>query len=283
MKKATLLFVVFASLVSCTSRVHPGYSELGQGIYYKIESFSETGLHPSQGDMVNFSISFFEGKERGWSKTVESLIPCDTSAKGLKGLLDRFDLEDSVSVRISPSLVGYDFGNRLDTSLGFGAIRLKILEIYPAAKWNSDMEAVNAVKREIENKKIAEFILADTNEEPFMLTDGIYRRILEKGTSGLVPSGKEIMVIYDCFDLEGNPIYSQTNEPESALWYSRGLKGALIPGIEKVILTMDLHDVVEVILPSELAYGKKGVREVGIAPWTPLRFIIRIEIPNKPV
>ena len=178
-------------------------------------------------------------------------------------------------------MVGYDFGTRLDTSLGYGSLRLRIKEIYSAAQWNSELEAVSELKRQIEGKSVAEFLAADQAEPSFEFIDGMYLRKLERGAKGPVPSQTEVMVIYDCYLLDGTLIYSQGTDPDAQLMYGRALKGTLIPGMEKIVLDMDLNDVIEVVMPSEFAYGKKGVKQVGIEPWTPLRFIIRLQFGEK--
>jgi FKBP-type peptidyl-prolyl cis-trans isomerase len=273
--------VFFLTFSSCDSPVYPGFTEMKEGIYYKIESFGGHERKVESGDMVLFTLSVFQGEKSGWSPSIESLIQCDTEAKGLKGLLNKFEKEDSISVRIDPSMVAYDFGTRLDTSLGYGSLRLRIKEIYSADQWNSELDAVSTLKREIEEKSIAEFLAADQGDPSFEFIDGMYLRKLEVGARGPLPSQTEAMVIYDCYLLDGTLIYSQGTEPEAQLIYSRALKGTLIPGMERIVLTMDQNDVIEVVMPSEFAYGKKGVKQVGIDPWTPLRFVIRLELGEK--
>jgi FKBP-type peptidyl-prolyl cis-trans isomerase len=276
-----LMAGVLLTLYSCKTAVNTGFSEIKEGIYYKIESFGGHERKVESGDMVLFTSSVFQGDEKGWSPSIESVIQCDTEAKGLKGLLNRFEKEDSISVRIAPRMLGYDFGTRLDTSLGYGSLRLRIKEIYSAAQWNSELEAVSELKRQIEGKSIAEFLAADQAEPSFEFIDGMYLRKLERGAKGPVPSQTEVMVIYDCYLLDGTLIYSQGTDPDAQLMYGRALKGTLIPGMEKIVLDMDLNDVIEVVMPSEFAYGKKGVKQVGIEPWTPLRFIIRLQFGEK--
>jgi len=280
--RKSLLFLFSSCIVftSCDKEISPEFKELDQGIFYQVEAFDGAGEKVNHGDMVIFIMSVFQGADYGWTNASESIIQCDTSAKGLKGLLNSFEKEDSLSIRILPNMLAYDFGSRLDTSLGYGAIRLKIKEVYPSAQWNSDLEAVERIKRGIEQNSIEDFLCNDSSENPFIFQDGMYSRILEKNSAGPLASGVEIKVLYECYALDGRLIDAQGSDSEEALWYQRGQKGALIPGMEIIVMTMDRADVMEVIMPSKMAYGKKGVPEAGIDPWTPLRFLIRLKTVN---
>jgi FKBP-type peptidyl-prolyl cis-trans isomerase len=101
---------------------------------------------------------------------------------------------------------------------------------------------------------------------------------LEEGTRAPLSFGEVVNVGYKCFTLDGRLIDIQLTDSEPMLSFKRGMQGVLIPGMEKIVLMMPQDAVIEAILPSEQAYGSRGVPEVGIRPWMPLRFVIRLDI-----
>ena len=274
----SLLGIVIGLLLlsSCDRPVHEGYRTLTQGIYYRLISFSSEGESITQGAMVRFSLSVFQGDSLGWSPAVESIIQADSSAKGLKSLLGHFEVEDSINFHIDKEVVAYDFGSRLDTSLGYGAIRLKLLESISETKWQSDMEEILSLRRGMEQARIDSYLdsvqaFADQAFEPW---EGLYWRVVKEGTQTPIPFGREVSIGYECYSLSGALIDTQHTDSEPVLSFKRGMQGVLIPGMEKLILMMPQDAVIEAIFPSEQAYGRRGVPEVGILPWMPMRFVI---------
>jgi peptidylprolyl isomerase len=266
-------------LASCERPVHKGYKPLENGIHYHLISFSAEGDPIPQGAMVRFTLSVYQGDSLGWSTGVESVIQADSSAKGLKSLLGYFEVDDSISFRINKEVVAYDFGSRLDTSLGYGAIRMKLLETISEKKWQSDMEEIASLRRGMERARIESYLdsVKTVDSAVFEAWEGLYWRVLKKGTRTPLSFGEVVNVGYECYTLDGRLIDVQLTDSEPMLSFKRGMQGVLIPGMEKIVLMMPQDAVIEAILPSEQGYGSRGVPEVGIRAWMPLRFVILLD------
>ena len=65
---------------------------------------------------------------------------------------------------------------------------------------------------------------------------------------------------------------------EDALSYSLGMQGQLIPGLVTAIKHMERGEELELILPSNMAFGDDGSAGGIVLPWTPVRYVLKVNL-----
>ena len=115
--------------------------------------------------------------------------------------------------------------------------------------------AQKKLNAEKEAKKM-EAVIKDCTKTP----NGIYYQILEKGNGKKVGKGKQVTVEYKGFLVDGtlfdasSYFHPQGHEP---LEFKTGA-GQMIPGFDMMVEEMEYGEVRHMVLPPELAYGKRG-------------------------
>ncbi len=141
-------------------------------------------------------------------------------------------------------------------------------------------------RKQAEPEMIAKYI-ADNNIKVKPTADGLYIIVKKKGTGAKVATGKEVAINYTgrlldgtMFDssVEGDArqggIYNPQREPYEPLKYIVGQMG-LIRGWEEGIMGQPAGTILQLVIPSEMAYGSQGAGN-RIQPFSPLVFDLEI-------
>ena len=117
--------------------------------------------------------------------------------------------------------------------------------------------------------------------------DGLYIIVKKKGNGAKVATGKKVAINYTgrlldgkMFDtsVEGDArqggIYTPEREPYKPLEYTVGQMG-LIRGWEEGIMGQPEGSILQIVMPSNMAYGSQGAGNT-IPPFSPLVFDIEI-------
>ena len=122
--------------------------------------------------------------------------------------------------------------------------------------------------------------------------DGLYVIVKKRGTGAKVATGMEVAINYTGRLLDGTIFDSSVesdarsgeiydaNRPYKPLTYVVGKMG-LIPGWEQGIMGQPQGTILQLVIPSALAYGSHGAGS-KILPFSPLVFDIEIVSVNKP-
>lgn len=95
----------------------------------------------------------------------------------------------------------------------------------------------------------------------------------KKGKGKLAKMGYEVTVHAKGIFLDGTE-FLNSYEEDNAFHFIVG-NGEVIPGFEEAIQRMRIGDKVTIIIPSSLAYGKDGIKDL-IPPYSPLIFEIEL-------
>ena len=141
-------------------------------------------------------------------------------------------------------------------------------------------------RQQTEPDEIAKYI-ADNNIKVKPTADGLYIIVKKKGTGAKVAIGKEVAINYTgrlldgtMFDssVEGDArqggIYNPRREPYEPLKYVVGQMG-LIRGWEEGIMGQPAGTILQLVIPSAMAYGSEGAGQL-IPPFSPLVFDLEI-------
>lgn len=141
-------------------------------------------------------------------------------------------------------------------------------------------------RQQSEPEAIAKYI-ADNNIKVKPTADGLYVIVKKKGNGAKVATGKEVAINYTgrlldgtMFDssVEGDArqggIYNPQREPYEPLKYIVGQMG-LIRGWEEGIMGQPAGTILQLVIPSGMAYGSQGAGRM-IPPYSPLVFDLEI-------
>jgi hypothetical protein len=269
-----VLVLVLLSMMSCASDPHPDYDRLQRsGLRYKILSFDEEGISPQQGDMVRFKIQMYAGDTLWWKTSQPQVIRYDTTSSGLRSDLQVFRAGDSLSVLMEPEELWSEFGFLDDTGRGITDVHLRILDVIPFEKWAVASEMDRELKQQREVDLMQSFLDTCVYASQFTMVDGMYWRTLSSGDEVSFPFGTELMVHYKGMLMDGTVIDDRTGSADG-LSYSVGMQGQLIPGLVQAVRSMSRGERVELIIPSNLAFGEDGSAGGIVPPWTPVRFVL---------
>lgn len=133
-------------------------------------------------------------------------------------------------------------------------------------EWKIEQEGEEVLKQDRweEWKKIRDLVeeLSDSNEARFL--EGIYAIPVERGTGPKVRAGREIAVHYKGY-LPDSTVFDNSYQREEPLRFRFGAPKQVIRGMGIGLKYMREGGKAKLIVPSYLAFGKKG-GETGILP-----------------
>lgn len=273
MRGLLLYLGLFLLLVTaCGTEPYPGYASLGrEGMHYQVLRFNEEGAHPQQGDMLRFRMSRVENDSVVWRDSRVQIIRYDTLADGLRSALTRFHVGDSISILLEPEAYWEEFGEYPDPMSRVSDLHLSILGVIPESEWLKALAMDRAQKSEREQRMIRDYVDAEGHQ----LRDSIWIKELGPSSGRPVSSEDELLVMYTASLLDGRVIDARSSRSDAIL-YRLGMPGQLIPGLERAIPMMKLGQEVEVVIPSQLAFGDDGSAGDVVPAWTALRYRLRV-------
>lgn len=275
--KITLVVSISVFLLACMPKdKYKGYSALdSEGRYFKLLSFSDDTLKPVHGDMMRYTLSQWSDSEMRWSNEGVQVLKTDTGAEGISRTLTVFNEGDSVSLLFEKDAYMQDFGMQMDSASSYEEFRFKVLDVMSEMEWLADQDIDVASKKQQSSEAISEFLSRDENLGRFEERDGIWWSYIDEGVDTHWTVDDELILVYSAYLLDGTLIDERSDE-QKGLVYKIGMQGQLIPGLVKVIRAMRKDDEVEVIIPSEQAFGERGVGRYIVPPFAPVRYVLRI-------
>jgi peptidylprolyl isomerase len=144
------------------------------------------------------------------------------------------------------------------------------------AAWNGrEAPLSDAIKKATDDKRAAD-IAAIKQKWPDLVADadGIFQKTLKSGSGAMPAKGQTVSVnykgmlvngqVFDASELHGGPIDFQVGV------------GRIIPGWDKVVMTMKKGEKRMIVIPPELAYGSRGTPGGPIAPNSFLAFEVEL-------
>jgi FKBP-type peptidyl-prolyl cis-trans isomerase len=134
-------------------------------------------------------------------------------------------------------------------------------------KWVEDFGEYESVilKQYLEENKI--------NSEP--TSSGLYKFVIEEGNERQVSEGDTVIVHYEGKFLNGK-YFDSTVKRKEPFGFVYGTEWQVIDGLEEAIGMMKEGERSLFIIPSELAFGKKGSSTGIIPPYTSVIFEVHL-------
>lgn len=262
-----------------------GYSQTPEKLYYKLLSIGDGKKSPVSGDILQLEVNyktlndsiFWDSKNNSpsgyflnYSKPTANGNYTDYISKMVEG--------DSASFLVNKTIFFKEvFGIETpvflekDTAIKVELKLLKILKENEYAQLNkssSDEQAYTREQEQIQN------FLANELKDSEPLPEGIYYQKIQSGQGPAIESGKNIILEYKGFFLDGRLAdYTPEGKPFELIF---GEKEQLIPGLQMAITYLKKDDVAKIILPSQLAFGQQGSTNGNIPPYTPLLYEVHI-------
>ena len=270
---AVLMFLVS----SCDKNSYADHDALGpEGLYFKVIRFTEDSLHPEHGDVMQFRMGRVEFDSLVWMDSKLQVMQCDTNQPGLRSVLSKFHIGDSISILMEPAAYRTEFGDYPHPLDRLSDMRLSVLGVIPEKEWLNAKELSQATNSEREQIILSRYFAQRSDSSEFSFEHGIWKREIARGTGDNFLPSEELLVMYTASLLDGT-IIDERKTHEEALSYSLGMQGQLVPGLVAAIKHMKPGQELELILPSSMAFGEKGSAGGIVLPWTPVRFVLRVD------
>ncbi len=259
----------------------------GSGLYY-IETKRGHGKKPEKGDMVklNFSLTLIDGTPifSSWKKSKKPLEFEYGKRFDTEGLDEAIGMmrPGGKAKLIVPSKLAFGKNGRGNIIPPYTTFLydVNLLSIKSKAEVQKE-KALKQKKQEEENKKLKQ-------EEPVKLKkyikdnkitvkpteSGLYYVEIKKGTGKKAEVGKRVKVLYTGKLLDGTKFDSSAAHGGKPFEFTLG-KHQVIKGWDEGIAKMRVGGKAELIMPSKLAYGKRGGGK-KIPPYSPLVFEVEL-------
>ncbi|HBX50675.1 MAG: hypothetical protein A2275_17170 [Bacteroidetes bacterium RIFOXYA12_FULL_35_11] len=277
-------------IISCRQSKYPGYSQSSSGFHYKIHLFGETNQKPVPTDYITVDIEyrvlendslFFSGRRK-----------FQTTTPDYKGSVDECFAMMSVDDSASFIINAYKFFTKtlyapLPDFLNKNSdlkINVKLLNIQSREKFlREKKEFLSWIKdlSEYEQTFLNNFIEEkDISIQPSR--NGLYC-IKTHETSGVkIEKGMIVNIHYEGQFLNGK-YFDSTRERNMSFELLYGKEMQVVKGLEEGIGMLREGEKAILIMPSQLAFGKKGSSTGIIPPFTTVIFKVEILSVVKPV
>jgi FKBP-type peptidyl-prolyl cis-trans isomerase FkpA len=269
---------------------YPGFTELGNGTWYRLHKIGENSVKPHPGDYITVNLAYTTMNDsiffRGTRKLQADTPLYKGSVDECFALLAEGDsatfilgADDFFSKTLKTSLPGFiPAGGSVKINAGMRNIQTR--EDYDREKeafltWIEDFG-------DYEKVVLKQFI---SSEKPGIspLPSGIYYVNLRPGKGKKVELGDTLTINYEGRFLNGK-FFDSTVKRHQPFQFVYGTEWQVIKGLEEAIGMMREGERSLFILPSELGFGNAGSSTGVIPPFTSLIFeveILKVSSPNK--
>jgi len=265
---------------------HPGYSNAGNGIYYKLLRIGEETPKAKASDYVTVDLEYKTINDSVFFKGRRKFQVTKPAYKGsIDECLTMLTEEESAEF-IIPAYTFYS--NTLQSSLPDYIkptedmkIKIDMVEIQTRKEYQKEKEAfLKWIKDFGEYEKIiVKQYIDEQNMEIEATKSGIFHLTLQEGKGKKVEKGDTIIVHFEGRFLNGK-FFDSTKKRNQPFQFVYGQEWQVIEGLEKAIGMMREGEKSLFILPSELAFGEKGSSTGIIPPYTSLIFEVELEKVN---
>ncbi len=299
LKIAALLLIGATLMTSCGPKSDlAGFKKTENGLHYKFEKTNKNAKQVQNGDvlvcevkMMMDTVEMFNniGNPQRMFKVTDPMFKGDLP-EGLlmmhEGDVATFALEaDSLAKFFGPQQMPPFYQEGKSMKLYYEITLNSIVSAEELAQEEANyMEEMKKLQQE-EPAAIAQYV-ADNNITAKPDEEGLYVIVKKQGNGPKVAMGKNVKINYTGRLLDGrvfdssvesvakeNGIYNP-QRPYEPLAYTVG-KFGLIKGWEKGVMGKAQGSVINLIIPSALAYGTQGAGDM-IRPYTPLTFELEI-------
>lgn len=266
------------------------YQKTSNGLYYKFHVQNKDSVKPQVDEFVTISMIYRDENDsvifdsRSVGQKMEFPVVPSTFKGSFEEALMMMGVGDSASFLINgDSLYIKTFGfEQLPPEIEKGSLLrfdVKLLDIRTKEDIEKEqMEQFMQEMAKLEQRKFEEpGAIAKYIEESKITVkpteSGLYFVEREKGNGPKIETGDTVFVHYTGKFLDGQVFDSSVGQ--EPLEMVAGI-GMVIPGWDEALLMMNVGGKATLVIPSELAYGERGVGEGLIPPYTPLLFDVEV-------
>ncbi len=278
--KSLLLLTLFLSSAAFGQK-KVAFEKTATGLEYKI--FSNGGkIKPAAGDLIKTILVYTNHKD---SVIFDSRVSrpdnvFELLAPTFKGSLEEgmlmMAVGDSAIFRVSAdSIYAKTFKTAMPRYIKKGTkmnFRIKLLGIKPKesieTRTPEEIERDNEARRVAEPQRIKEFISLN-QIQVLPDTSGLYYIEREAGTGNPITQASKVKITYTCTTLDGALIDKQDKPIEIDM-----SQGKITKGMQEGLLKMVAGTKATLIIPSELAFGRRKIAMVQ--PYTTLIYDIEV-------
>lgn len=259
---------------------HDGYAYNSRHNYYfKLLAFSDTykKAHPS--DVVTAHVTYsLVDTDSLLFETERGVIVRDEKKLGLPLLFVDAHSGDSISFIVPTSDFVLDtiFPKEFDTLMAAPEMRItvRIKSVVDSATYRENQKALllwKQTKADYEKYLIQQYLQQHT--ETFVYQkNGIYKRIIKKGTGAYPSLNNYVTISYQGSLLNGTIINHSTIQD-----FLLSSEMQVIDGLVLVIQKMQEGERAQVIVPSSYAWGENGSSDGSVPPFSSLVFDIELK------
>lgn len=276
LKLIGLFFVAF--LLSACSSPYPGYAEKESGLLFKLETIEDGNKRITPNSYLQFKYCFKNYKNEVLDESRILMKVNDVYASG--GLLEVLSLvnQKEIASAIFPAGKlreeldgGFKLNNVPDTSLLF--VQVQVDSVYKEDEFHEARKKFIAWVNKVETKTFdveKEELLLDAFEKENELSTnisvtGLRYFFIRKGDGPDAGFGNRVALKYSGRFLNGDVFNSTEALDDGVQEFYLGDEMQVIKGIEEALLFMREGDVVVLLMPSWLAFGKSG-SSTGLVP-----------------
>jgi FKBP-type peptidyl-prolyl cis-trans isomerase len=283
-------FVLLTSLIlflftSCET--HPGYEETSQGIYRKLNQFSDCQPNVHDADFIIFNISyekldakdttyFFQVHRNKIGSTPAYPIERNEPGLAIRNQLDSLKCGDEYSYILPYREIS---GSWLAANSDSGRFNLE----------DEMLLTVHAL-RTFTNKQYQEYLMTASQQDELSEADAIelwlsndlknnyekhgecFIQKLTQTAGDSIHAGSEVTIVYTTHLLDGKTLDTST---ELQFVFSR--PGQVIGGLQYALSFLRKGEQARIFLPSYLAFGVDGNSNGLVPPKTPVFFELRVK------
>jgi len=301
MKKSIKLAAMFVAattmMIACNNGDDEGFTKTDNGLYYRFDKQNPDGQQVQEGDVlvgeltIRFdTVELFSNK--GQARRIAQAIP-NFEIKIGEGLMmmhvgdvATFAMDaDSAAKYVDPSQMPPQYQPGKGQKLYYEVSLQDIVTKEELEEERENFETSMEERMKSEPDDIAAYV-KENNITAKPTADGLYVIVKKRGNGPKVAMGKEVSMNYTGRLLDGTIFDSSVesdarsgeiynaNRKYEPMTYTVG-KDKLIEGWEQGVMGMPEGTVLQLVIPSALAYGPRQASPI-ILPYSPLVFDIEI-------
>lgn len=263
--------ILLLSIASCrdtTSSRYPGYSEIDNGVYYKLHDPGENGKKAGENDYLEVRMA----------NSIGGHVFFDTEFQSARGTIlvpfsgNRYFSMLSEGDSASILLPGGDLKYPGSPDTGMVEMRVRVLRILNETAYE---EYINKTDAEADEQVLINRYLIKNKISLEPDSNGIY---IESKTVGIgkFPGEHKTVVVRCTGSFLNGLVFDQSLSGERGTSFPWGVEGQFVPGFEKMLQQMQVGAKAKIILPSRLAFGAKGSSNGLVPPNTPVVYTLEL-------
>ena len=278
------IILLLLAIGGCERSPYPGYKQIGGDLHLRLYMLGEGDRLARNGDSVlmRVRISQVDSLPGSLFSTEQWYAAEDLRESAFDELLIRMHEGDSMGLITTPRQLPWNALIHEDTLefARYGALRTEVsmLSIRTAAMMEAEEERLRREDpKAYEQKLTFSFIDRLGSNWRQWGTSDLYYTIQGIATdTNAVRPGEIVTISYTGKLVEDGSVFDSSERNGGPLTFRFGDKGQVINGLEIAIKLLREGQEGDLFLPSEYAFGSRGV-EGMIAPYTPVLYTVRLE------